>query len=297
MKFGLYERRTAPRIQGTLAPHGTSRFRVNPAVILARIERSAALRSLIAATYRIKRASANRAQRRFSEINAYEATVYSQSGEDGIIRELFARLPTAQRFFVEFGVEDGAICNTRLLIEQYHWEGVMIECDPDAFALLCRRYEPHPVQCVQSFITRENIGGLFERAQVPEDFGLLSIDIDGNDYWIWEALAAYRPAVVLIEYNGTFGKDKRIVQAYDAAHRWNGRSRGYGASLAALAELGNRLGYSLIGTVRRGINAFFVRSDLLSAIGFPARNVAQAFHPHGTYQRFYPLGSTVLIEN
>lgn len=211
-------------------------------------------------------------------INAYERSVFSQNGEDGVLREIFRRIGTPHRFFVEFGVEDGLECNTARLARRFGWGGVMIEGSPNNFRALDANYRAFPnVRRVQAFITRENIVELFRAAAVPLEFDLLSIDIDGNDYWVWQALAAYSPRVVSIEYNATRPPPERWVMAYNPEHRW--REDGYmGASLTSLEALGGTLGYALIGTDEKGVNAFFIRRDLVHAGGFPQRTAAQAFH-------------------
>jgi hypothetical protein len=172
----------------------------------------------------------------------------------------------------------------------------MLECDERHFPRLEQRYGSLPVACVKAFITRENIAELFAQNAVPTEFGMLSIDVDGNDYWLWEALAAYRPYLVVIEYNGTLGPEVRRVQVYDPLHQWNPRMRSYGASLGALAALGRRLGYALVGTDCRGINAFFVRKDVLGQAGFPELDVSTAFHPHRSYQCFLPYGTNPMLD-
>ncbi|MDP9019002.1 MAG: hypothetical protein M3N19_11880 [Candidatus Eremiobacteraeota bacterium] len=211
-------------------------------------------------------------------INAYERRIFSQNGEDGILREIFARAGVTNKFFVEFGVEDGTECNTALLARRAGWKGVMIEGSPQKHAQLDRTYAPYPqVKRLHAFITRENIVQLFEQATVPKDLDLLSIDIDGNDYWIWEALAEYHPRVVVIEYNATRPPPERWVISYNPAHRWN--EDGYmGASLSSLQALGTRLGYALVGTDEKGVNAFFIRNDVLAASRFPELSPVQAYH-------------------
>ena len=213
-------------------------------------------------------------------INGYERKVFSQNGEDGILGEIFRRLGTDKPYFVEFGVEDGLECNTAYLSRRKEWDGLMIEGDPDKHQRLNDNYRAFPgVRREHAFITRENIDDIFQRCGVPVEFDLLSIDIDGNDYWVWEALGAFRPRVVTIEFNGTRPPPERWVMAYNPTHRWN--EDGYmGASLASLEGLGTRLGYALIGTDEKGVNAFFVRNDVLSKCRFPLLTAAQAFHPN-----------------
>lgn len=216
-----------------------------------------------------------------ANLNAYERKVFSQNGEDGILRELFRRIGTTGKFFVEFGVEDGLECNTANLSRRHAWSGVLIDGSPEKFLQLERNYAAYPaVKRIEAFITRENIAALFESAGVPQTFDLLSIDIDGNDYWIWEALANYKPRVIVIEYNATRPPPERWVMEYNPEHRW--LEDGYmGASLASLEALGKRLGYALLGTDEKGVNAFFLRSDLVELSRFPVKTAAEAYHRNG----------------
>ena len=213
-------------------------------------------------------------------INGFERKITSQGGEDGVLREIFRRIGTGNRYFVEFGVENGLECNTALLSRNEGWQGLLIEGSPENFAALDRNYAQYPrVKRMQAFITAENIVALFEQAGVPREFDLLSIDIDGNDYWIWEALHEYKPRVVVIEYNGTRPPPERWVMQYNPQHRWSGD--GYvSASLASMEALGRKLGYALIGTEEKGVNAFFLRNDEVARSGFPARRAEEAFHPN-----------------
>jgi glycosyltransferase involved in cell wall biosynthesis len=207
----------------------------------------------------------------YEPLNAYEKRFYSQNNEDGIILELFARLRIHEPFFVEFGVGNGAECNTRLLAQTYGWKGVMLEGNTDAFEAMRANYSPYPnLRAVHAIVTTENIAALFAENGVPKDLDLLSIDIDGNDYYLWEALAEYRARVVVIEFNPAYPPPKRWVMAYNPRHDWQGDDY-YGASLSSLTVLGNRLGYALLGIDSKAVNAFFIRRDLLDIAGFPER--------------------------
>jgi hypothetical protein len=210
--------------------------------------------------------------------NDYEKQVRSQNGEDGILVELFSRLQIHRGYFVEFGVQDGAQCNAAHLALDRQWAGVMIEGNPDYAPALLQRYQTSATRVVSAFVTAENIAGLFEAASVPADFDLLSIDIDGNDYWVWRALHAYRPKVVVIEYNAVHPPPERWVMRYDPAHVWDG-STYYGASLASLVALGESMGYALLCTDVRGVNAFFVRREFAAAVRFALPSVERAYHP------------------
>ncbi|GAC1419476.1 MAG: hypothetical protein NVSMB5_11370 [Candidatus Velthaea sp.] len=216
-------------------------------------------------------------------VNGYERKIFSQNGEDGILREIFRRIGAPQRYFVEFGVEDGLECNSARLSRTLQWSGLLIEGDAEKFRLLEANYRAFPaIKREQAFITRDNIAAIFTAARVPLEFDLLSIDIDGNDYYIWDALAGagYRPRIVIIEYNSTRPPAERWVMRYNPDHRWRGDGY-WGASLASLEALGRTRGYALIGTDEKGVNAFFVRDDLLALSGFARRSAIDAYHPTG----------------
>lgn len=212
-------------------------------------------------------------------IEKYEKKVFSQNGEDGIIEELFLRIGTTNRFFVEFGVEDGMECLTRNLLVHHGWSGVLMEGNEFHFQNLLANTAQYPgVLARQHFITRDNIPDLFRAAGVPQEFDLLSIDIDGNDYWIWKALGGYEPRLVVIEYNASYPPPQKMVIPYQDHFCWDGTSY-FGASLSSLEALGEELGYALIGTDTHGVNAFFLRHDLLQSSGFPALTAEEAYHP------------------
>jgi len=226
------------------------------------------------------------------QLEPVQANVSSQQGEDAMLREIFYRIGRGRRYFVEFGVEDGSVCNTALLASRYGWGGLYIEADARDAATLRKRWAHRSDIAVrQEFVTAENIAGIFAQAGVPEEPDLLSIDIDGNDYWVWKALAGYRPRAVVIEYNAAYPPPYRWIMAYNPNHRWD-RTSYFGASLSALAELGTRLGYALIGTDGNGLNAFFLRRDQLPESGLVELSPEQAYHPprYGALRLPFPLG-------
>jgi len=230
----------------------------------------------------------------FSRFNSYEKKVTSQNGEDGLLLELFSRIPN-NRFAVEIGVEDGRECNTALLIQQYNWSGLMVEADESFFKPLVNNYAKLAnVRCVCARVDRENIVSLLAGENVPFDIDLLSIDIDGNDYWIWEALSAFSPKVVVIEYNSTLGPCDRKAIGYDPNHHWIGDCY-FGASIAAYTALADRKGYALIGTDNAGVNAFFVRRDLLLACGFPEKTPREAFKKNRLGTLLFPNGKANFV--
>ncbi len=193
----------------------------------------------------------------------FEWRGFSQNCEDGIIAEIFCRIGTKSRYCVEFGIESGIETCTRWLIEREGWSGLWIEGSPRDAAAARQRALKFGVAVKQEFITAENIQQIFRTVGVPVDLDLLVIDIDGNDYWVWQALRDYAPRVVVIEYNGSFKPPADWVMPYRPDHTWN-LSDHYGASLVALTRLAHEKGYSLVGCDSCGVNAFFVRRDELA---------------------------------
>lgn len=193
-------------------------------------------------------------------------SVFSQFDEDGIIQYLISKIPIVNKTFIEFGVENYEESNTRFLLLNNHWQGMVLDAREEDIRYIQRDriYWQYDLQAKCSWITRANINGVLQDAGFGEDVGLLSIDIDGNDYWIWEAIHSIRPRIVIIEYSSLFGLQplavpykedfERTVSHYSNLH--------YGSSLGALHHLAQKKGYVLVGSNVFGHNAFFVRSDV-----------------------------------
>jgi hypothetical protein len=220
----------------------------------------------------------------------------SQHEEDGITVALFNRIGAQTRRFVEIGagVNGG---NSGFLARECGWAGLMLEISAARVASLRRRFAP-AVCVVEARVTRENIDHLLATNGYGGDIDLLSIDIDGIDYWVWESLTACHPGVVIVEYNPFFGAERSVTVPYDPEfdrHRFDvPRFAYYGASLAALARLGARKGYRLVMVEPRGVNAFFVREDV--AADLPALNVdAVAIAPDAVAD-FGPDGLFALLD-
>lgn len=208
-----------------------------------------------------------------------ERKVYSQNGEDGVIEEIFRRAGTTNRYVAEFGVGDGSECCSRLLFGG-GWQGLLIEGAPWAIPRIRDLYAGKPVTVTEAFITSESIVGLFNGAEVPCDPDLLVVDIDGNDYHVLSEILVngYRPRVIVAEYNGRWVPPVDWVMPYDAAHQWDG-SCYEGASLVAMARLASQFGYALVGCESRGVNAFFVRSDIAAKFPEARRSVRSHYAP------------------
>ena len=199
------------------------------------------------------------------KLNKYECKVYSQNGEDGIIEEIFNRIGITNKYFVEFGVGNGLENNTVYLLIK-GWKGYWIEGSPNFCKRIEKDFHDHiqqqQLQLKQAFITAENIENLFAEAKVPQELDLLSIDIDGNDYWVWKAIDNYRPRVVIVEYNALYPPNTNWIMKYNPNHSWKYDSY-FGASLSSLENLATLKGYKLVACCFSGINAFFVREDLV----------------------------------
>jgi hypothetical protein len=197
-------------------------------------------------------------------LEPYGFKVYSQNDEDGMIQEIFRRIGTQSRMFVEFGVENGLENNTLKLVLE-GWRGLWIEADAKFVAAIKSRFShvlaDNRLAVREAFITAENINELIG-VWHEREIDLLSIDIDGNDFYIWRAINVITPRVVVIECNSKFPPPISIVQEYNPNHVSRGTDY-FGASLEALTRLGARLGYSLVGTNLQAANAFFVRNDLV----------------------------------
>ncbi|TMJ05794.1 MAG: hypothetical protein E6G97_01970 [Alphaproteobacteria bacterium] len=190
--------------------------------------------------------------------------VYSQHDEDGIIQEIFRRIGTSNRTFVEFGVETGVECNTaKLLIEG--WRGLWIEANAQGCKSITAMFDPFlkdgRLALKQSLVTAESINTLIRSADVGGEIDLLSIDIDFNDYWVWKAIEVVKPRVVVIEYNAGLHPPLSLTVPYQPNAAGDG-SNFFGASLEALVRLGRSKGYRVVGCNISGSNAFFVRADL-----------------------------------
>jgi hypothetical protein len=219
-------------------------------------------------------------------LEAFGYRSFSQNDEDGIIEEIFRRIGAHASTFVEFGVGDGLENNSRLLLYR-GWSGLWMEADGATVGKISRAFQAElatkRLQLLRTLITTDNINALIDSAGLGE-IDLVSIDIDGNDYWIWQAIAA-RPRVVIIEYNAKFRPSLQWVMEYDPEHRWNGTDY-HGAALQSLANLGRSKGYTLVGCGLAGVNAFFVRDDLVGD-WFAEPDVTSLYNPPRFYLRSF----------
>lgn len=205
------------------------------------------------------------------QLRDYEFKVFSQWGEDGIIQHLVRAVDIPHKIFVEFGVEDYRESNTRFLLMNDNWSGLVIDGSERNMNAVRNSdlYWRYDLQAVNAFITRENINSLIQNAGISGDIGILSVDIDGNDYWVWETIDCVRPRIVICEYNSLFGKDREISTPYKADFvrgKYHHSNIVYGASIKALCNLGKRKGYKFVGSNSAGNNLFFVIEEGNEAI-------------------------------
>jgi hypothetical protein len=213
----------------------------------------------------------------FAGIRAAESQVFSQWGEDGIIQHLLGKVPIENPSFVEFGVQDYSESNTRFLLCNDNWSGIIIDSGRRHQRFITDRGLDwrYDLQAISAFITRENIDSIITSAGLRGDIGLLSVDIDGNDYWVLDAIRSVSPRILIVEYNSHFGAEHAITIPYQAdfeRRRAHWSCLYYGASLPALVHLAERKGFVFLGCNSAGNNAFFVRRDVAAGLrGVDAR--------------------------
>jgi hypothetical protein len=204
------------------------------------------------------------------DLSEVEFRCYSQNGEDGILLYLFSMLGADNKKAVEICAGNGIECNAANLIVNHGWRGLLIDGDKDqiaqgqAFYAACRNTWVAPPTLLASWVTAENVNALIQGQGVMGEVDLLSLDLDGNDYWIWKALDCINPRVIVLEFNAACGPEKSLTIPYQPDFRLDFKIQPYrcGASLPAFVKLGRQKGYRLIGVQSLGFNAFFVRSGL-----------------------------------
>lgn len=202
-----------------------------------------------------------------------EFRVFSQFGDDGIIQYLIKQCAICldEQRFVEFGVENYAEANTRFLLINNNWSGFVMDPSEKNIALIKNDDISwrHDLQAKCCYVTPDNINHLLVSSDFSNNIGILSIDIDGMDYWVWRALESANPVIIICEYNSVFGSKAKVTVPYDA-HFNRGRAHHsnlyFGSSLAALIDLANNKGYGFVGSNSAGNNAYFVRNDRLGVL-------------------------------
>jgi hypothetical protein len=212
-----------------------------------------------------------------TKINEHEYSVYSQFGEDGILTYIFSRIPPKTKMLIEIGCGSGRQCLSANLVINFGWTGMLVDGSNEnvrdarnffKYLLPWRHFEKLRIE--HAFITKENINEIIARRTETSQPDLLAIDIDGNDFWVWEAIERIDPPVVVIEYNSNYGADEFIVTPYAAdfdTYKENPLGLYHGPSLVALRDLADKKGYILIGCESNGANAFFVKKEYATHFG------------------------------
>lgn len=220
--------------------------------------------------------------------------LHSQFGEDGIVLALHAMMEPGSRRFVEIGSGPNG-GNSGALAAELGWHGLMIDAS-DAEVAQARELNPATVTSAAAFITAENVNDVLRSHGFEGPIDQLGIDIDGNDYWIWAALEAVEPRLVVVEYNSAFGPDHAVTVPYDPAFT-RPAERGvngayYGASLRAFCDLAATRGYRLVAVEPTGANAFFLREGLLPEL--PGLDAAQAYRSMPKHRPVMRQGDVVV---
>jgi hypothetical protein len=214
-------------------------------------------------------------QKEVRSIHDVEFKVFSQWGDDGIIQYLLAKVDFPNKTFIEFGVETYRESNTRYLLINNKWHGMVIDGSPSHIDYIKKDVISwaHHLYAECAFIKKDNINELLNRfvnrGYSPE-IGILSIDIDGNDYWIWKEIVAVKPVLVIAEYNAVFGDTNKWTIPYsDDFNRFSMLPKGYlyyGSSLEAYKQLAEEKGYRFIGCNSNGNNCYFLRKDKMAGL-------------------------------
>jgi hypothetical protein len=224
----------------------------------------------------------------------WEFQVTSQWGEDGIIQFLINKIAVKQKVFVEFGVENYSEANTRFLLQNNYWSGLVIDGSEKNIEKIKASdlYWRYNLKAHEAFITKDNIDELITTNGIRGEIGLLSVDIDGNDYWVWEAIKSIEPQIVVCEYNSLFGPTAKVSVPYQSdfiRNTGNKPNTYYGASISALTFLAQKKGYELVAGNQAGNNVFFVKRACLGDLkpispddAYRAASFRESRNPDGT---------------
>ena len=212
-------------------------------------------------------------------LTASRFRLLSQNQEDGILWALFEHIGAKSRRFVELG-SGASGGNAAMLAGEFGWTGLLVEGDAGKIGYAGRRFPSATAVC--AWITPESVNQLLEQHGCTGEVDLLSVDLDGNDYWVWKAITVCTPRVVMLEYNSMFGPERAVSVPYDPKFsRRDHRFCYYGASLAAMTRLSAAKGYRLVAVEPTGVNAFFLRNDVAPEI--PACDPARVYRMPDKY--------------
>jgi predicted O-methyltransferase YrrM len=224
-----------------------------------------------------------------SSLYQFESGCHSQNGEDGCLLEILQRTGFEGGRIVEIGCGAGVESNAALLVCEFGWQGYLIDANADQIEKAEQFYDSENagdrVKFRHGMVTPDNAESMLKDLLEGETADVISIDVDGWDFWIWQSLKKFKPAVFVIEVNASFGPDVSVTVPYEgstAGHdpfRHEFRGWHHGASLKALTALGSSLGYRLVHVESTGTNAFYVRRDLMGD-SLLAADPAQVWRPH-----------------
>ncbi len=215
-----------------------------------------------------------------------EFRAFSQNGEDGILLYIFSLIGTTNKKLVDIGSAYCVISNHANFIINHGWTGLLIDGNKEhikvgrEFYAECPDTQVWPPKLLHAWVTKDNINSLISTHSLQGEIDLLSLDIDGIDYWIWEGIECISPRVVVLEYMDVWGPDTSVTVPYQEnfVGKYDEHGLYYGsASLSAFVKLGKEKGYRLVGCQRYGFNAFFIRSGIGEDI-FPEISPAECFH-------------------
>ena len=208
-------------------------------------------------------------QKNATKLSDYEWKIFSQWGEDGIIDFLVSEVSIVNKTFIEFGVENFSESNCRYLLMQSDWNGFVIDSSQKNIEKLKNSdyFWKYDLQALVAFIDINNINELLIKSGFERDLGILSIDIDGNDYHILNKIDCFDPRIIICEFNPLFGNDRKITVPYDPKFyrtRKHYSNLYWGASINALRSLLTKQDYTLVGTGMQGNNAYFIKNSLMT---------------------------------
>lgn len=195
-------------------------------------------------------------------LNTFERKITSQFGEDGIIEEIFKNIGFASKVFLEFGGQNGPLSNTEYMMIKYNVKGIFIEADHESCCKLAKYMSKYDAKIIESFVDGEGnntLENILQKNNIAFDIDMVSIDIDGNDYWILNSLDKLKPRLIICEYNSTIPSHIDIYQPYKHGEWWS-----FGSSIKSITRIAEQKGYTLVATTL--VNAFFVRNDLIDKL-------------------------------
>ena len=223
-------------------------------------------------------ADANLKKDKIDSLKEVEFSAFSQFGEDGIIDWIISKIPNIEKIFLEIGTQDYWESNTRFLVKSRNWKGYIFEASKKDISKIKSQqiYWQNNLKAVHAFVNKDNVNQLIKDNINEKNIGLLSIDIDGNDYWILEAIKSISPSIIVCEFNSIFGDKFKLSVPYDEnfiKKEKHFSNLYFGSSINALVSLMEKKRYFFLGTGSRGVNAFFVKDKFKSLILEKLKNI------------------------